>query len=363
MFKLKSTSDQKDHVKNKLHQIKVTAIAGILLTVLLSVLFSFAQSPSSNDGFIHHSVKKGESISLLCIQYYGYYSSALCKAIQKDNPALKNIDMITVGQQLLLKEPSERKAVMASPNKPASETKDTVVRTDTVFVKQLDLCQGVVTYIEGSSLLKRSGANKSIPLTINTVVVPGDRIETTSNGRVEILVNRESVVRMKENSILELDSLRDIAKSKGKTRFNFSLGSVWTKVKKFKDSISRFELELPTAVAGVHGTVYQTSVQNDSSTDVTVFEGEVAVNSSTPQAITNAGNLAPNEIAGPHEIPGPHEVSLEAWTRIVRSMQKVHINKKGIPDSTTTIKEIPRDSWTLWNQERDRRIAEVFSEE
>ncbi len=336
---------------------------GILFcAVLFSVLIVVAQTQPVKDGYIHHTVKKGESISLLCIQYYGYYSQELGKGLQKDNSALKNLNLIVPGQQLLFKEPAE-KTVSAQEPGSQSKTSSDSVKADTVFVTKVDLSQGVVTYLEGSSILKKSGSEKSIPLTVNTALFPGDRVETSSNGRVEILVNRESVIRMKENSILELDSLRNISKSKGKTRFNFPFGSVWTKVKKFKDAISRFELELPTAVAGVHGTVYQTSVQKDSSADVAVYEGEVAVSGNTPPAQANTTkNLTPGEVAGPHEIAGPHEVSLETWTRIVRSMQKIHINKNGNPDNTSTIHEITQDSWTAWNQERDRRIAEIFSE-
>jgi hypothetical protein len=333
----------------------------LFITFIFSVLIVVAQSQSVKDGYIHHTVKKGESVSLLCIQYYGYYSQELGKALQKDNSTLKNINLIVPGQQLLLKEPAEKTATIQHPDSPSGANSDSA-KSDTVFVTRMDLSQGVVTYLEGSSSLKKPGGSKAIPLTVNTALYPGDRVETSSNGRVEILVNRESVIRMKENSILELDSLRNVSKSKGKTRFNFSFGSVWTKVKKFKDSISRFELELPTAVAGVHGTVYQTSVQKDSSSEVSVFDGEVAVSGNAPLAQTATKDLTPGEIAGPHEIPGPHEVSMETWTRIVRSMQKIHINKNGNPDSTAAIHEIPRDSWTVWNEERDRRIAEIFSE-
>ncbi|HEX2959190.1 MAG TPA: FecR domain-containing protein [Chitinispirillaceae bacterium] len=250
---------------------------GILfIAVVFPALIVFAQSQNVKDGYIHHTVKKGESISLLCIQYYGYYSENLGKALQKDNSTLKKIDLIIPGQQLLFKEPAVKAVVSGRQDSPAKTDTESAGR-DTVFMTRIDLSQGVVTYLEGSSFLKRSGNDNAVPLAVNTALFPGDRIETSSNGRVEILVNRESVVRMKENSILELDSLRNISKGKGKTRFNFPFGSVWTKVKKFKDSFSRFELELPTAVAGVHGTVYQTSVQKDSSSDVAVFEGEVAV--------------------------------------------------------------------------------------
>ena len=96
---------------------------------------------------------------------------------------------------------------------------------------------------------------------------------------MEIIINRETVVRLKEKTELVLDAYRNVASGRGKTKAGFSFGTVWTKMKKFQDKVSRFELELPTAIAGVHGTVYQTAVNADSSAEVKVFSGEVAVKS------------------------------------------------------------------------------------
>jgi hypothetical protein len=285
-----------------------------------------------------HTVAAGETVSLLCIQYYGFYSEKLATGFLADNPALKDINLIRVGQELVFRRPSVHGVETAS---------DSRAERDFLVAERVKATQGVVTYVEGEVTLTPQATGKKRKLTANVLVYPGDVIET-AKGRAELIVNRESVVRLRENSRLDIEAFRDNKEDKGKTRIGFSLGSVWTKVRKFKDRICRFELELPVAIAGVHGTVYQTSVALDTSMEVKVYRGEVAVKKK-PLA-------EPGEIAGPEEVPGPHEVSMEAWTEIVRSMQTIRIDK------VESFEKDPDDEWERWNEKRDRRIAEIFRE-
>lgn len=311
--------------------------------IVFFLVFIAATTAPDDALYITHSVKKGETVSLLCIDIYGYYSKSLASAFQKDNPAVKNINLIFVNQKLLFRKPI----------KPGDKTTSVA---DTVYYQKVDATQGVVTYVEGNAFLKKSGSKTEDKLPANVVVQPGDVIKTGKNGRVELIINRESVVRLKENTELTIDAFRDLKKNEGKTALNFSIGSLWSKVKQFKDKISRFELEMPTAIAGVHGTIYQTTVNKDSSAEVKVFNGEVAVSGKSPE------KSKPRLLTKPVQVSGPHQVSVEEWTRIVRSMQAIKINKQGKPSDAIDIVKTPSDSWTKWNEERDQRIAEMFSE-
>jgi hypothetical protein len=69
-----------------------------------------------------------------------------------------------------------------------------------------------------------------------------------------------------------------------------------------------------------------------------------------------------SEVEGPHEIEGPHEVSLEEWTRIVGAMQKIRISNRGEASETESF-SAAAGAWEKWNEERDRRIAEMFARE
>ena len=113
---------------------------------------------------------------------------------------------------------------------------------------------------------------------------------------------------------------------------------------------------MPTAIAGVHGTVYQSTVNSDKSAEVKVYDGEVAVSGVQPPTKAPAPGK-PQEVKGPHEIAGPKEVSMEEWTYILKALQQINIR----PDGSATkpfrfsIEEDLND-WVRWNQQLDEAI-------
>ncbi len=314
-------------------------------TFLLVAVITSVCSQSRSSEFFIHIVKKGESISLICIDYYGAYNNSMGNAIKKLNPSIKDINIIPVGFKIKLHKPE-----------PISNTN---VVNKSIFEKRVNIIQGVVTFVEGDALILKKGSNIKSKCEVNIIVHPGDIIETEADGRVEIIVNRESVIRMKGNTRLTFKEFRNIKNNRSRTSIDLKTGTLWTKVKKFAGKISRFELSLPTAIAGVQGTVYQTSVASDSTTEIKVYNGKVAVKNQTDGRKKQSKN-GPSEVTGPSEIPGPHEVSLNEWTRIVRSMQKIKIGKNGIPGNIASFKKDPSSDWEKWNDERDKRISEIF---
>jgi len=308
-------------------------------------LSSAINGQSATEDYIYHPIKKGESLSLICIQYYGHYTNDLGGAVKQLNSSIKDINVIVAGDKLKLAKPSDPSK---KTDKPA------------IFEKKMKITQGVVTCVEGTAHLFKKGKKEKSLLTVNTLVYPGDILQTDADGRVEVIINRESVIRMNTNSRLVFGQYRDTEKEKGATTVDLDNGTLWTKVKKFADKVSRFQLNLPTAVAGVYGTVYETSVADDSTTEIKVYNGEVSVTSPSAGGPEQSGDLS--EVAGPSEIPGPQEVSLDEWVRIVRSMQKVVIGRDGAPSEVTAFKKDPANTWEQWNEQRDTRIAELFSE-
>ncbi|NLG18978.1 MAG: hypothetical protein GX556_16755 [Fibrobacter sp.] len=326
--------------------------ATIAITGIIFAAGIFTASTITDQNHLIHEVKKGESLSLICIDYYGYYSSELGAAIKKMNPEIKDVNLILTGWKLKFKKPDSPDSVKSAAKK---EVKDTL------FTRKAAITQGVATCIEGNVTVKRAGKDSFTKLTVNSILNPGDIIRTAAAARAEIIINRESVVRLNEKTEMTLEALRDPTKAKNsKTRIGFPAGSIWTKMKKFRDKISRFELELPTAIAAVHGTVYETSVNPDSSSEVKVFSGEVAVRNAPAGRPSQVAGV--QEIAGPDEVSGPQEVSFESWTQIVRSMQMIKVDNKGVPSKPVSFSDDSASDWENWNKERDKRIAEIFSE-
>jgi hypothetical protein len=320
--------------------------AGIVL--IISIVFSAAKPVPSASPAIVHKVKKGESVSLICIRYYGHYTAAMGSVVLKMNASVKDINLILAGQKLAL------------PDTASPAAKVPAAAPALAFEKTVNATQGVVTWVEGKAFVTAHDGTPEKKLSVNTLVTPGDIVETGRPGRVEIIINRESVVRMKENTRLTIEAFRDNAGQKGSTKVGFALGTVWAKVRKFRDAVSRFQLELPTAIAGVHGTVYETDVYEDSSAEVKVFNGEVAVKKRN--APKNGAVAGPDEVPGPDEVGGPEEVSVEQWTKIVQAMQKLTIDPKGVPSQPETFAQDSKDTWEKWNEERDEQIEEIFKE-
>ena len=65
----------------------------------------------------------------------------------------------------------------------------------------------------------------------------------------------------------------------------------------------------------------------------------------------------PYEVEGPHEIPGPREVSLEEWSLIVKSMQRVRVDKNGnvaYSGQFSRFDAEEQNDWVRWNLALDR---------
>jgi hypothetical protein len=290
---------------------------------------------------ITHVVKKGESLSFICIGYYGRFTPAQADTILRLNPSIKNADIIRVGTQLLLPDP-----------KAPSQIKERAA-----FERSAEASQAVVTWMDGTVFTITAQGKK--PCTLNAIILPGDTIQTGSDGRAELIINRETAMRLSNNTRLIIKTFRNTSKPGSVGIVETPVGQFWTKMKKFSDKVERFRLDLPVAVAGVYGTVYQTSVAADSSAEVKVYNGEVAVRN-RPAGMSSGEGLS--EVDGPAEVPGPHEVSMDEWVQIVRDMQRIRIDSKGKPAAVSAFTKTPGDTWEAFNEERDRHIAGLFGE-
>lgn len=186
----------------------------------------------------------------------------------------------------------------------------------------------------------------------------GEKVKTEDQSRAEIGFSDGSIIRIDGNSSLDIvDAKKD--KSGQQVEAKVWSGKVWANVNKMSKK-SKFELESPTAVAAVRGTVYRMAVLPDRTTKIAVYSGAVAVKPHPDffmEQKAKAGGR-PGEIEGPTQIAGPTEVTLEQWIQIVKIHQEITIN----PDGTYGIVQFnpqldAQDDWVRWNQERDRALG------
>lgn len=179
-----------------------------------------------------------------------------------------------------------------------------------------------------ASILRASSSGTWVDARIGMPLAEGDQFCTRSESFAEVSYHNGALLRMDENSKITIVKLSE----KG-AKTSTPIGNVWVNAQKLVAGKKEFELSTPTATAAIRGTVFQMTAAADSSTDVSVFDGKVAVG---PNGKDSSGASTPAdypsqdrfEVNGPEEVPPPFEVSLEEWRTIV-SGQVISIRKDG----------------------------------
>ncbi|HXP90788.1 MAG TPA: FecR family protein [Fibrobacteria bacterium] len=210
--------------------------------------------------FYKISVSKGQTLSWIGLRHLGAWTPKIAAKVVEDNPGLTP-DLLAEGQNLRLRRSLDQRAM--PPAQQIASASRTAVVTRTMGPVQ-------VVFADGTSR----------PLAANQFLSVGDRIRTGAGGVAELIIDNQSVLRVRENSQLALVSIQDTAKIQqghAGTQVSLEMGRLWTKVRKWAGPLVGFEVRLPNAIAGVHGTIFECIVHADSSAEVDVYDGVVGV--------------------------------------------------------------------------------------
>lgn len=307
---------------------------GLIALATLAVLSQYYQSWSAAN---HETrlVRKGDSASYLALRYYGFFNDSLFAVMQQANRHLADLNLLRVGDTLFL------------PVRAAANPTPEMLRTQAASAV-LTLSEGEVHYRRGASAVQTASAN--------LILKPNDELTTGKDGRAELVLDNRSVMRLAPNSHLKIVALQRASSTRSyansyQASFSLSVGSIWTRVTLFLDKPPKIEVKLPTAIAGVQGTIYRATVAADSTTNVRVYEGTVSVRANP------LGN-APQRIGPPQQISGPRQITAEEWIKMVRAYQELVIAKNGKPSEPRPFTDQGNDlAWARWNQERDRDLS------
>lgn len=132
----------------------------------------------------------------------------------------------------------------------------------------------VITFLLGSVEVSRGGVNA--PAQLGQELLVSDGISTGLDSLCEIRIGGLATVRLSENSIASLESLK-IAGGKSSTQIGLAAGTLIQKVSKLSSS-DAYVIRTPSAVCGVRGTTFAVSADAKTSTSlVAVEEGKVSV--------------------------------------------------------------------------------------
>lgn len=215
-----------------------------------------------------------------------------------------------------------------------------------------------LSYYYGSVALKEPPKewNKA---QLDEAVKEGEWLKTETESRCELTIVDGTVIRIDENTNLQIEGLEAEGDPIIKVKLNVPIGRIWTNVKKLSKG-SKFKVKNPVVVAGVRGTVYSMDVLPDSSARIKVYKGKVAVSNEPlkKRMEQKQGFGKVKQVPGPHQVQGPHKVTLEQWFVIVKAQQEMWISKTGkySVKSFSIKKDIEKNEWVKWNTERDKTL-------
>jgi len=308
------------------------------LLILGAAALMAAALPPSGQEFEDFVVKRGQTASYIAFQKYGAYNDSIVALLKADNPGVSDLDQIHVGQILRLRKP----VAAAAPREQARQNPQKTV--------QLASRRAVVTLATGTGTIRRAnGATE--PLVANRFLQKGDAIVTGADGYAEIVIDNQSVLRLNRDTEIRINGIQEPRAATAKdqrpfaTRLALIRGKTWAHVQKWAGGIVNYQIQLPTAIAGVHGTVFETEVAADSTGSVGVVEGEVGVG---PAPVAEA----PRRSLAPKPVSGPKEVALDEWIRLVRTGMKLSVPKSGTPGEAKPWKATDAD-WNALNSARE----------
>ncbi|MFW5980781.1 MAG: FecR domain-containing protein [Halanaerobiaceae bacterium] len=140
----------------------------------------------------------------------------------------------------------------------------------------------------------------------------GDHIKTGNSGRADLFYLNEARILIEENSRVQIkENKRDDLQVK---KLKLDEGSVLVDfMQNIREKMS-FEVETPTAVAGVRGTLFKVEVDEGKETVVSVKEGKVSVsNDKTTVKVKGGENAVVRERSKKPEIGSFKQNEIKKW--------------------------------------------------
>jgi hypothetical protein len=191
---------------------------------------------------------------------------------------------------------------------------------------------------------------------VNTEVLSGDQVRTYQKSRAELDLAKLDIIRLAPRTIIDIIKLYEETKeNKINTSIKIEKGELWASVHQVEANTD-FDISAPITAAAITGTVLRFKVDDDTTTQLKVYKGEVRITNAPEKTDLIPTSLVPQQIPGPYPIEGPREVSMEEWVYIVQSMQQITINRQGKVISSGKFSQKDRDErdpWVNWNKQRD----------
>jgi hypothetical protein len=316
------------------------------LAALLMLLMS-GGSTAAKDATISVKIRPGDSVSYLAFKHIHAYNQKIATKIKRLNPHLRDLNRILVGDMLYLP--------IAETKVPTGKTGEPVTTPSTSVTKKMTTAgsKAVITLVEGQAKMFTSKDRGWRIATVNSILTAGDKVKVLRKGRIELVLDNRSVLRLGPETQLEL---KEVERSPRKEKYSFMLtaGKMWTRVTRLLGFGSEYKVKTPTAITAVQGTVYDLAVDPTQQTRVRVFSGTVQVYNPFAGALVPGQELP--KLKEPTRVPGPTRISQADWEKLVlQQHQQVTLGRDGRTGVTPVDPVAKRgEAWIDWNEARDR---------
>jgi FecR protein/Glucodextranase, domain B len=150
-----------------------------------------------------------------------------------------------------------------------------------------------------------------------------DAVRTFVESETEIITSEGTIIRLAENTTMELSTFKQLGNSAQLTKVSILNGTVVSNIKKLMNSGSKFEFETPSATASIRGTQVGFDVSSEK-TLIKVYEGEVVV---TPKGAKAGVSVKTNQMT---------TIIKGQTTPVIEALSEKDKKAIGIPDSTRT---------------------------
>ena len=162
----------------------------------------------------------------------------------------------------------------------------------------------ILTIAEGQVFVMKAGTNTWIEASVGITVELGDTLRAGDDAQAEITFFEGSTIELESGAEVEVVEL-GIVEENGSTiiRLKQSIGNTVSRVSKLADVHSTYEIETPTAIAAVRGSIMFVRVREDGVTAVGNGEGSVSVSAQGVEVSLPEGTYSIVEHGQPPSAP------------------------------------------------------------
>lgn len=222
------------------------------------------------------------------------------------------------------------------------------------IIKAEEMTSAKIEGIKGEVFVKRGAGQREFKAFEKMQVSQGDWVRTGAKSSATIVYDDGNQTIIDANTKIIIQRLTRTENGK-QTSVKLFTGVVWNKIKKMLNIEDRYEVETPTMVMGVRGTLYLVSVDQNGNVGVDVVEGAVAAGDNADAASGGTSFLlgTGNSLNTAHQSGGRAPIDISTLVQSVSPLVLVHI----VSDILERAQDIENEARQLLGQSQDQQVA------